>query len=83
MLNLTITFRSGKHETLNGVTKIECKYETFKKPEAILGGMFSFTDIKLNGNTFAIFKDGEDKPYGFYNGDAIESLKIENIPESN
>ena len=45
--------------------------------------MFSFTDIKLNGNTFAIFKDGEDKPYGFYNGDAIESLKIENIPESN
>lgn len=82
MLNLTITFRSGKHETINGVTKIECIYETFKKPEAILGGMFKFRDIKLNGNTFAFFKDGEDKPYGFYNGDAIETFKVEYVSES-
>lgn len=83
MLKLTITFRSGKHETINGVTKIECMYDTLKPPIDIFGGMFKFKDIKLNGNTFAIFKDGKEKPYGFYNGDAIETLKIENIPENN
>lgn len=82
MLNLTITFRSGKHETITGVTKIECIFETFKKPIDIFGGMFSFKEVKLNGNTFAIFKDGEDKPYGFYNGDAIETFKVEYVSES-
>lgn len=82
MLNLTITFRSGKHETITGVTKIECMYDTLKSPVDIFGGTINTKNIKLNGNTFAFFKDGEDKPYGFYNGDAIESLKIEKIPES-
>ena len=83
MLNLTITFRSGKHETITGVTKIECIFDTFKGPIDIFGGMFSFKEIKLNGNTFAIFKDGKEKPYGFYNGDAIETFKVERISESN
>lgn len=82
MLNLTITFRSGKHENINGVTKIECIYDTLKSPIDILGGMFKFKDIKLNGNTFAIFKDGKEKPYGFYNGDAIETFKVEHVSES-
>lgn len=82
MLNLTITFRSGKHETIIGVTKIECIFDTFKGPIDIFGGMFSFKEIKLNGNTFAIFKDGKEKPYGFYNGDAIETFKVERVSES-
>lgn len=82
MLNLTITFRSGKHENINGVTKIECMYDTLKSPIDILGGMFKFKDIKLNGNTFAIFKDGKEKPCGFYNGDAIETFKVEHVSES-
>lgn len=82
MLNLTITFRSGKHENITGVTKIECIYDTLKPPIDILGGMFKFKDIKLNGNTFAIFKDGKEKPYGFYNGDAIETFKVEYVSES-
>ena len=82
MLNLTITFRSGKYENINGVTKIECIFDTFKKPIDIFCGMFSFKDIKLDGNTFAIFKDGKEKPYGFYNGDAIETFKVDYVSES-
>lgn len=82
MLNLTITFRSGKHETINGVTKIECIYDSLKAPIDIFGGMINIRIIKLDGNTFAIYKDGSDTPYGFYNGNAIETLRMEKVSES-
>ena len=83
MLNLTITFRSGKHETITGVTKIECIYDSLKAPFDIFGGMINIRSIKLDRNTFAIYKDSSDTPYGFYNGNAIEPLRMEKAPERN